>query len=95
MPEKWTGVLIGKMHNARVSYDDLAAELGLTKGYRRAKQRGNALGYERANRVCKKGRRKRKADHDDLRPCRARTGRTSARSAAKGHERGICDPPRV
>ena len=32
MPEKWTGVLIGKMHNARVSYD-LAAELGLTKGY--------------------------------------------------------------
>ena len=33
MPEKWTGVLIGKMHNARVSYDDLAAELGLTKGY--------------------------------------------------------------
>lgn len=33
MPEKWTGVLIGKMHNAHVSYDDLAAELGLTKGY--------------------------------------------------------------
>ena len=33
MPEKWTGVLIGEMHNARVSYDDLAAELGLTKGY--------------------------------------------------------------
>ena len=33
MPEKWTGVLIWKMHNARVSYDDLAAELGLTKGY--------------------------------------------------------------
>ena len=33
MLEKWTGDLIGKMHNARVSYDDLAAELGLTKGY--------------------------------------------------------------
>ena len=33
--------------------------------YRRAKQRGNALGYERANRVCKKGRRKRETGHDE------------------------------
>lgn len=33
MPEKWTGVLIGKMHNARVSYDEVAAELGCTKSY--------------------------------------------------------------
>jgi transcriptional regulator with XRE-family HTH domain len=33
MPEKWTGRLIGKMHNERVTYDDLAAELGVTKSY--------------------------------------------------------------
>lgn len=32
------------------------------------------LGYERAGRVRQKGRRKRKADHDDLRPCGAHTG---------------------
>jgi len=31
--EKWTGVLIGKMHNNDVTYDDLAAELGVTKSY--------------------------------------------------------------
>lgn len=43
----------------------------------------------------KKGRCKRETDHDDLRSRRARTGRTSARSAAKGHERGICNSPRV
>ena len=33
MPEKWTGVLVGKMHNARVTYDDLANELGVGKAY--------------------------------------------------------------
>lgn len=33
MPEKWTGNLIGKMHNNRVTYDDVAAELGVTKCY--------------------------------------------------------------
>ena len=33
MPEKWTGKLIGRMHNEGVTYDDLAAELGITKQY--------------------------------------------------------------
>ena len=33
MPEKWTGRLIGKMHNEMVSQDDLAKELGVTKAY--------------------------------------------------------------
>lgn len=33
MPEKWTGRLVGRMHNERISYDDLAAELGVTKAY--------------------------------------------------------------
>lgn len=33
MPEVWTGKLIGKMHNNGVTYDDLAAELGVTKAY--------------------------------------------------------------
>lgn len=33
MPDKWTGRLVGKMHNERVTYDELAAELGVTKGY--------------------------------------------------------------
>lgn len=33
MPEKWTGRLIGKMHNERITYDELAAELGVTKSY--------------------------------------------------------------
>ena len=33
MVEKWTGNLIGKMHNAGVTYDDLAKETGLNKGY--------------------------------------------------------------
>jgi len=33
MPEKWTGRLIGRMHNERVSYDELGAELGVTKAY--------------------------------------------------------------
>lgn len=33
MPEKWTGQLIGKMHNSRVTYDDLAEKLGVGKAY--------------------------------------------------------------
>lgn len=33
MPEKWTGELIGKMHNNRVNYDEVAAEMGVTKAY--------------------------------------------------------------
>lgn len=33
MPEKWTGCLIGRMHNERITYDDLAAELSVTKPY--------------------------------------------------------------
>ena len=33
MPEKWTGELIGEMHNQRVTYDDIAGELGVTKAY--------------------------------------------------------------
>ena len=33
MPEKWTGRLIGEMHNQNITYDDLAAELGVTKSY--------------------------------------------------------------
>lgn len=33
MPEKWTGRLIGEMHNYGVTYDELAAELGVTKSY--------------------------------------------------------------
>lgn len=33
MLEKWTGRLIGRMHNERVSYDELATELGVTKAY--------------------------------------------------------------
>lgn len=33
LPEKWTGRLVGKMHNERITYDDLAAELGVTKAY--------------------------------------------------------------
>lgn len=33
MPEKWTGRLVGRMHNERVTYDDMAAELGVTKSY--------------------------------------------------------------
>ena len=33
MPEKWTGRLIGKMHNERVTYDELAEEMGVSKAY--------------------------------------------------------------
>lgn len=33
MVEKWTGRLVGKMHNHGVTYADIAAELGVTKAY--------------------------------------------------------------
>lgn len=33
LPEPWTGELIGRMHNAGVTYDDLAKEMGCTKAY--------------------------------------------------------------
>lgn len=33
MPEKWTGALIGRMHCERITYEDLAKKLGLTKSY--------------------------------------------------------------
>lgn len=33
LPEKWTGRLVGKMHCNRVTYDELAEELGVTKAY--------------------------------------------------------------
>ena len=33
MSEKWTGNLIGKMHNERVTYQDIAEEMNVTKAY--------------------------------------------------------------
>lgn len=33
MPEPWTGELVGQMHNAKVTYDDLAKELGVGRSY--------------------------------------------------------------
>ncbi len=33
MPELWTGEIIGKMHNERVTYDQLAEKLDVTKAY--------------------------------------------------------------
>lgn len=30
---KWTGDLIGKMHNYHVTYDELSTKLGISKGY--------------------------------------------------------------
>lgn len=33
MPEKWTGRLVGRMHNERVTYDELGEELGVGKAY--------------------------------------------------------------
>lgn len=33
MPEKWTGELIGRMHNNKVTYEELAKHLGVTKAY--------------------------------------------------------------
>lgn len=33
MPEKWTGRLIGRMHNYGVTYEELASEMGVVKQY--------------------------------------------------------------
>ena len=33
MPEKWTGRLVGKMHNECVTMEELGAELGIGKAY--------------------------------------------------------------
>lgn len=33
MIEKWTGRLIGRMHNEKLRFEDLAKELGCTKAY--------------------------------------------------------------
>ncbi|MBQ2743430.1 MAG: MarR family transcriptional regulator [Oscillospiraceae bacterium] len=33
MNEKWTGNLVGKMHNERVTIQEIAEELGVTKSY--------------------------------------------------------------
>ena len=33
MNEKWTGSLVGRMHNERVTFQELADELGVTKAY--------------------------------------------------------------
>ena len=33
MPEAWTGLLIGTMHNNDITYDALAREMGVTKSY--------------------------------------------------------------
>ena len=33
MVEKWTGRLVGKMHNHSISNADVAEELGVTKAY--------------------------------------------------------------
>lgn len=33
MPEKWTGILVGRMHNKKVTQEDLAKRLGVTKAY--------------------------------------------------------------
>ena len=33
MNEKWTGKLIGKMHNEKVTMQEIAEELGVTKAY--------------------------------------------------------------
>ena len=33
MPEKWTGDLVGRMHNEDVTLEDLANQMGVTKGY--------------------------------------------------------------
>ena len=31
--EEWTGNLVGKMHNACVTYEELAVEMGVSKAY--------------------------------------------------------------
>lgn len=32
-PERWTGILVGKMHNERVSLQDMADEMGVSRSY--------------------------------------------------------------
>lgn len=32
-PERWTGRLVGKMHNERVTLQDMADEMGVTRSY--------------------------------------------------------------
>lgn len=32
-PPEWTGKLLGEMHNNRITYDDIAERLGVTKSY--------------------------------------------------------------
>ena len=31
--EKWTGRLVGKMHNEEITYEELGSELGVCKAY--------------------------------------------------------------
>lgn len=31
--DKWTGELVGKMHNNKVTFEELGNKLGITKGY--------------------------------------------------------------
>lgn len=33
MSEKWTGNLVGKMHNEKVTLQNIAEEMGVTKAY--------------------------------------------------------------
>ena len=33
MPEKWTGRLIGRLHNEKITYEELSKEMGVTKAY--------------------------------------------------------------
>lgn len=33
MPEKWTGRLVGRLHNEQINYEELAKEMGVTKAY--------------------------------------------------------------
>lgn len=33
MPEEWTGQLVGKMHNERITHEELANELCISKPY--------------------------------------------------------------
>ena len=33
MPEKWTGRLVGRMHNECVTMEELGAEMGVGKAY--------------------------------------------------------------
>ena len=33
MPKKWTGNLVGLMHDEKISFTELAAELGVTNRY--------------------------------------------------------------